>query len=118
MGYGKSIVFQALPILSDLMNEQAMGISTVLVLSPLVALMQDQVKIMNEKVGISAAVICEEQSEEILNNIEEGTVYSLVYVSPECVLSSGRWRNLLTSEQFRKTCIAVVVDEGHCIVNW
>ena len=42
-GYGKRLVFQALPLLVDEMLEQAVCTSTVLVLSPLTALMQGEI---------------------------------------------------------------------------
>ena len=79
--------------------------------------MQDQVKNCNERFGISAAAIYSMQDEEILQNIENG-VYSLVYTSPEALLATKRWRSLATSSSFIDQCVAVVIDEGHCLVHW
>jgi ATP-dependent DNA helicase RecQ len=79
--------------------------------------MQDQVKNCNERFGISAAAIYSMQDEEILQNIEN-SVYSLMYTSPEALLATKRWRSLATSSSFRDQCVAVVIDEEHCLVHW
>ncbi|XP_028413582.1 uncharacterized protein LOC114536425 [Dendronephthya gigantea] len=116
-GYGKSLIFQAIPIIADVLNEQVIGTSTVLVISPLLSLMKDQVKHVNDSFGISAAAIFDNQDEDVLKAIEEG-VYSLVYATPECFVGKKRWRTLASSQTFREDCIAVVIDEAHCLVHW
>jgi superfamily II DNA helicase RecQ len=116
-GYGKSLIFQAIPIIADVLNDQAICTSTVLVISPLLSLMKDQVNHINNSFGISAAAIFDGQDDEVLKNIEEG-VYSLVYTSPECFVGKKRWRTLASSQTFREDCIAVVIDEAHCLVHW
>ena len=116
-GYGKSLIYQAMPIIADVLNDQAIGTSTVLVLSPLLSLMKDQVEHINNSFSISAAAIFDGQEEEILQNIEDG-VYSLVYASPESFVGKKRWRSIASSETFREDCVAVVVDEAHCLVHW
>jgi superfamily II DNA helicase RecQ len=40
-GYGKSIVFQSLPLVTDVLYEQTIGFSTLIVISPLQSLMED-----------------------------------------------------------------------------
>ena len=115
-GSGKSLIFQCIPILIDLLKDQAFGTSTVLVISPLVSLMQDQVKKMAET-AVSAAAIFEGQAEDVLEYIANGE-YSLVYTSPEAMLESNRWRSILSSDHYRENCEVVVVDEAHCIVHW
>lgn len=116
-GYGKSLIFQAIPIVADVLNDYVVGTSTVLVISPLLSLMKDQVNHINASFGISAAAIYDGQDEEILKNIEEG-VYSLVYATPEAFLGKKRWRTLASSQTFREDCVAVVVDEAHCLAHW
>ncbi len=74
-GYGKSLIFQAIPIIADVLEDQLIGTSTVLVISPLLSLMKDQVRNINENFGISAGAIFDGQDEEVLKAIEEG-VYS------------------------------------------
>ena len=116
-GYGKSLIFQAIPIIADVLEDQLIGTSTVLVISPLLSLMKDQVRNINENFGISAAAIFDDQDEEVLKAIEEG-VYSLVYASPEYFVGKKHWRTLASSRAFREDCVAVVVDEAHCLVHW
>lgn len=87
--------------------------NTVLTVSPLLSLIKDQVKHVNDTYGISAAGIFDGQEEEILQNIEDG-VYSLLYTTPEGLLGNKRWRTLASSEIFRQQCVAIVVDE--CII--
>ena len=54
-GYGKSLIYQAMPIIADVLKDQAIGTSTVLVLSPLISLMKDQVEHINNSFCITAA---------------------------------------------------------------
>ena len=84
-GFGKSLIFQSMPIIADHLLEQAMGTSSVLVIPPLQSLMFDQVTYLNS-IGISAAAIYDGQDEDILKDIENGGIYSLVYASPEAML--------------------------------
>ena len=55
-GYGKSLIFQCLPLIVDLLKDQAIGTSTVLVIEPLVSLMLDQVSRM-KNTAVSAAAV-------------------------------------------------------------
>ena len=75
-------MFQAIPIIADHLLEQAICTSPILVISPLQFLMFDQVVYLNS-VGVSAAAIFDGQEVEILKNIKEGGLYSVVYASPE-----------------------------------
>ena len=126
-GYGKSIVFQSLPWVYDILQEQTIGISTLIVISPLKSLMEDQCNHMKE-IGISSIALYSENSsnattasdreyENILKNVREGK-YSLVFASPEFLLGKKAWRNLLCSEVFQDHCIGVAYDEAHIIAQW
>ena len=115
-GYGKSLIFQCLPLIVDLLKDQAIGTSTVLVIEPLVSLMLDQVSKM-KNTAVSAAAVFDGQDEDTLKGIENGD-FSLVYSSPESMLSSEKWRSILSSEDFRNHCELVIVDEAHCVVHW
>ncbi|MGZ4038053.1 MAG: RecQ family ATP-dependent DNA helicase [Bacteroidia bacterium] len=105
-GGGKSICFQVPGL--------AMG-GTTLVISPLIALMNDQVQNLKKK-GISAVAISSamnyKEIEIALNNAALGHVQFL-YVSPE----------RLENEDFRMKLsylpiTLVAVDEAHCISQW
>lgn len=105
-GGGKSVCFQ-IPGL-------ALG-GTTLVISPLVALMNDQVDNLKQR-GISAVAISAamnyKQIQISLNNASMGHVQFL-YISPE----------RLQNEDFRKQLsylpiTLIAVDEAHCISQW
>jgi ATP-dependent DNA helicase RecQ len=115
-GYGKSIVFQSIPLFTDILLDQVIGTSTVVVVCPLTSLMLDQVSKMSE-LGISAAAVFQGQDEAVLNDIEDG-IYSLVFTSPESMLASKRWEKILKSESFVENCVGIAVDEAHCISLW
>ena len=82
--------------------------------------MKDQAKYLNDKTGIPAIALvdmADQQQDEAVTEIEDG-VYGIVYTSPETFLSMKRWRNLASSSSFRNNCVALVVDEAHCLVQW
>jgi len=105
-GGGKSLCFQV-PAL--LMN------GVCIVISPLIALMKDQVENLQKR-GIKAAYINSEHSStkqiEILDNCEFGGV-KLLYIAPERIQSEAfqlRIRQLNIS--------LIAIDEAHCISQW
>jgi len=105
-GGGKSICFQVPALLKDGMC---------LVISPLIALMQDQVSNLQEK-GIEAAVIHSGMSfmavKETLQAATSGA-YKFLYLSPERIESN------LFKEYLPALDISLIaVDEAHCIAQW
>ena len=105
-GGGKSICFQV----PALMRE-----GLCLVVTPLIALMSDQVEHLRER-GIKAEAIytgiTQREIEIILDNCQFGD-YKFLYISPER-LESKNFR--LRLKQLLVTLIAV--DEAHCISQW
>jgi len=105
-GGGKSLCFQLRAIARS-------GIT--LVVSPLIALMKDQVDAMNA-LGIPATLVNStlslgEQRDRLVA-MAEGR-YSLVYIAPE------RLRNAMFLDAVRKTRIQLLaIDEAHCISEW
>jgi ATP-dependent DNA helicase RecQ len=101
-GGGKSLTYQ-LP--ATLMP------GTTVVISPLIALMKDQVDALNRK-GVPATYLAsslsETQSTQAWRGIHAGE-YKLIYIAPERVRAS---RNLLERADL------VVVDEAHCVSQW
>ena len=67
-GFGKSLVYQALPIINDYVTGYAVGSSCILVVSPLIALMDDQVR-QCEASGIAAVALY--SNDEITNKLRD-----------------------------------------------
>ena len=86
-GYGKSMIFYALPIVADEVFGLEFGTSKVIVISPLKSLIDDQVKFLKSH-GLKTFALNEEQDEEDIGFAEQGkAVY--IFTSPEKVLSSA-----------------------------
>ena len=105
-GGGKSITFQVPALAMD---------GVCLVITPLIALMKDQVRNLKEH-GIKAAAIhTGMKREEIISTMENCIFggYKFLYVSPER-LSSELFRTKL---RHLKICL-LTVDESHCISQW
>ena len=89
-------------------------ITTIIVISPLVSLMQDQVNQL-EKQGISAVSLSETSVRD--DKLISGH-YTFVYSSPELLLSNEAVRELIGSKVYKERVVGVVVDEAHCISHW
>lgn len=105
-GGGKSICFQVPALCLE---------KTCLVVSPLIALMKDQVEHLRKK-GITAEAITSDLSpvelSQTIDKCLDGLV-SFIYVSPER-LKSENFRRLLPELNIG----LIAVDEAHCISQW
>ena len=105
-GAGKSLIYQFAAL-------QLEGLT--LVISPLIALMKDQVDALNRK-GISAtfinsAISTAEQNQR-LTLLSQGK-YRIVYVAPE------RLRNVIFLRSLQNLTLSLLaIDEAHCISEW
>ena len=110
-GAGKSLCYQ-LPAV--VLSERG-GVT--LVISPLIALMKDQVDALRGR-GISAAALTShaspEEQREILDGMRAGA-YTLIYVAPER-FKSPRFVSALREVGDRLALVAI--DEAHCISEW
>ena len=105
-GAGKSLCFQ----IPTLYNQ---GIAVII--SPLIALMQDQVKDLKEK-NISAVALGGQITEEAQNDILTAALqgkYQFIYCSPE-KLAQKKFQDFL--KVLPVTLFAI--DEAHCISQW
>ncbi|HBX44520.1 MAG TPA: RecQ family ATP-dependent DNA helicase, partial [Porphyromonadaceae bacterium] len=105
-GGGKSLTFQVPVMAMD-------GIC--LVVTPLIALMKDQVDTLREKGIKAAAVYSGMPRSEIIGTLENCIFgdFKFLYVSPERLSSDI----FITKLQAMKVCL-LVVDESHCISQW
>lgn len=104
-GGGKSMCFQ----IPALLNE-----GCTIVVSPLLALMKDQVDALQSN-GIPAASINSSQTEpdnrEIIEQVFAGHI-KLLYISPERLLTEiEAWSNYMNIS-------LIAIDEAHCISQW
>ena len=105
-GGGKSLCYQIPAILRE---------GTGLVVSPLIALMQDQVTALRE-LGIEAAFLNSSQSpderREVMAKLRQGRL-QLLYVAPERLVTEHT-RSLL-----RDISLSIIaIDEAHCVSQW
>jgi RecQ family ATP-dependent DNA helicase len=117
-GSGKSLIFQSFPLVVDYLRGNCpKEHSIVVVVSPLVSLMKDQVNYLQSK-GMNAAFLGEEQLDESLKEGVEKGQYQIVYGSPETFLAVTRWCKMLSNTVYRRNLCLLAVDEAHCISHW
>ena len=76
--------------------------------------MKDQVDSLTER-SISAGYLDSNPPHEIEEKVSSGQ-YSILYISPELLLS--KWRGLFASPVYQRWLVELIVDEAHCVVKW
>ncbi len=105
-GAGKSICYQIPALISDNFS---------IVISPLIALMKDQVDSLNKKKEVAAFInstMTGFESDEVMNKIHLGSI-KLLYLAPE------KLDSLKFAERIKELNPEYLfVDEAHCISEW
>ena len=109
-GGGKSLCYQIPSLLRD---------GTGIVVSPLIALMQDQVDALKQA-GVQAAFLNSsldaEEAREVTGRLIRGEL-DILYVAPERLLMQG-FLALLDQVQEHTGIALFAIDEAHCVSQW
>ena len=109
-GGGKSLCYQIPALLRT---------GTAIVVSPLIALMQDQVAAL-EEAGVRAAFLNSSLPADRAMAVERAFTdgqYDLLYVAPERLMTP-RFMNLLEQAAARGRLALFAIDEAHCVSQW
>ena len=113
-GGGKSLCYQ-IPAIA----RQQAGHGVTIVISPLIALMHDQVGALHEA-GVSAAFLNSTQTQEESSALEKQLLrneLTLLYAAPERI-NTPRMKGLLSSLHERGLLSLFAIDEAHCVSQW
>lgn len=115
-GGGKSLCYQLPAIIG---SGTTSGLTVVI--SPLIALMNDQVQHLLE-LDIPATIINGDMSaDEKKTNFDilfTGGIIKLLYITPEMLAKSPQMSRLLTNLHQNKRLARIVIDEAHCVSQW
>lgn len=119
-GYGKSLCYQTLPFVMDHKHrhEASQGSSAAIIVSPLVALMEDQVSGLRRR-GVKACIISSSAAvaKEMIATDKTLATDSLFFCAPEALVTT-KWRDAFERPEFAGRIVAIVVDEAHCVSKW
>jgi ATP-dependent DNA helicase RecQ len=113
-GGGKSLCYQVPAIL-----RHRAGQGVTVVVSPLIALMHDQVGALHEA-GVSAAFLNSSLEGDEARKVERDLMSNklvLLYAAPERILTP-RFQAMLTSLNERGLLSLFAIDEAHCVSQW
>jgi len=111
-GFGKSFCFQAIPLAFE---EISIPKAVVLVISPLLALIDDQVAQLNSAIAGFAIHL---RSQADLADVQKGAI-RVMFVTPETLTKHpGGLAPGFADAFFHANLRTIVLDEAHCLVLW
>ncbi|XP_002742228.1 bifunctional 3'-5' exonuclease/ATP-dependent helicase WRN-like [Saccoglossus kowalevskii] len=105
-GSGKSLCFYALPALRPS--------SVVIVLSPLLSIMEEQVLYLRAHDVTATYIGRNETEDEDIRNAK----FQVLFGSPEMIIGNEKWRKVWKSDVYQTRVLAIVVDEAHTVTLW
>ena len=68
--------------------------------------------------GLRAEFVGEAQTDKsVISAVLDGKV-QLVYITPENIIESLKFRNMLQSTVYADNLVTLIVDEAHCVKMW
>ena len=129
-GFGKSLVYQLIAPFADFMaiaHRPTVNESIVLVISPLNALIRDQVSKLKES-GLKACILKgdrvaldedgDEEHVSVSEPVENLKNFQVIFAHPEALVENKATLKILKTEEFQNRVRAIVVDEAHLVVDW
>ena len=109
-GKGKSLCFVIPPLCNT---------KTAVVISPTISLMTDQVGKLNKK-GIRAVQLGSAQKDDILQQVQDGYHYPLIFTTPESFLDrvTKTPKRVFLDLEAKSKLSVIAVDEAHLISSW
>ena len=122
-GGGKSLCYQGFPVAlksvkdsgsSENECEHADNGVIVIVITPLISIMKEQVEILNA-LGFKATYIGRDDTEQA--SLLDGH-FDFIFGSPESIVGNERWRGMIRSPVYQEKLKLLVTDEAHTVVDW